>query len=152
MISLLSTRDWVGGHIKTIIVEECSLMFSGLNGYKTNDVLKCFPRTKRILMTTATTYTLATVKNREAPNAVIVLDHTSFSEGLKLYYTIVDNEEQKLSALCDVIDYFDVEKGIVFCRNSDTVNSLFEKLRDIYPNFPWFSIVSIFFEICLLFG
>ncbi|CAG8492001.1 1199_t:CDS:2 [Ambispora leptoticha] len=140
ILSLIRTREWFGGHIKSIVIEECCLMFSRQHGYKTFDILRSFPRIKRILMTTATTYTLAELKDREAPNAAIVLDESGFKDGLHLYYKIVDNDEQKLSAICETIEALEIEKAVIFCRNSDTVNSLADKLHDMYHDYPLWSI------------
>ncbi|CAG8584354.1 1230_t:CDS:2 [Ambispora gerdemannii] len=140
MLSLIRTREWFGGHIKSIVVEECCLMFSRQHGYKTFDILRSFPRIKRVLMTTATTYTLAELKDREAPNAAIVLDESGFKDGLHLYFKIVNNEEQKLSAVCETIEALEIEKAVIFCRNSDTVNSLADKLHDMYHDYPVWSI------------
>jgi superfamily II DNA/RNA helicase len=63
------------------------------------------------------------------------------SDGLRLYYTVVEKDDQKLNALCEIYKNVDIQKSVVFCDNSERVDWLADKLTTLFENVTVYSMV-----------
>ncbi|CAJ0869839.1 1406_t:CDS:2 [Entrophospora sp. SA101] len=113
LIDLISQRRIDFSGVKTVVVEDSCIMFNSTFRSQTFDIIFRLARrydtddrqrVQRVLMTTATTFTLADIKNRILQEPHIVIDDSShIKDGLRLYYSIVDKEDQKLDALFEFL-------------------------------------------------
>ncbi|CAG8543255.1 15379_t:CDS:2, partial [Racocetra fulgida] len=89
--------------VKMIVVEDSCIMFNSTFRTQALDIIHSSPnRAQRVFMTTATTFTLADIRRILTPNANIILTDVHMSEGLELFYTLVEKEELKLNSLCEL--------------------------------------------------
>ena len=142
LIGLMSDRRFDFKCIKTIIVEDSCIMFNSNFRSQAFDIIYKLPKNaQRVLMTTATTFTLADIKNKITNNAIIVLDNVRMSDELRLYYTVVEKDDQKLNALCEIYKDVDIPKSVIFCDNSERVDWLSDKLTTLFENMTVYSMV-----------
>ncbi|CAI2168858.1 2535_t:CDS:10 [Funneliformis geosporum] len=143
LIGLMSDRRFDFQRIKTIIVEDSCIMFNSNFRSQAFDIIYKIPKSaQRVLMTTATTFTLADIKNKITNNTIIVLDDVKMSDELRLYYTVVEKDDQKLNALCEIYKDVDIQKSVIFCDNSERVDWLSDKLTTLFENMTVYSMHS----------
>ncbi|CAG8703171.1 18566_t:CDS:2, partial [Acaulospora morrowiae] len=141
---MIDRRSFDASRVRMVVVEDSCIMFNSTFRSQALDIIHRSPsRAQRILMTTATTFTLADVKNRLAKNAHIVVNDVHMSEGLQLYYKLVEKEEEKLNALCELFKMLEFEKSIIFCDNAERVDWLADKLTTLFEHMNVFSMHSM---------
>ncbi|CAG8523086.1 12253_t:CDS:10 [Funneliformis caledonium] len=143
LIGLMTDRKFDFQRIKTIIVEDSCIMFNSNFRSQAFDIIYKIPKSaQKVLMTTATTFTLADIKNKITNNTIIVLDDVNMSDELRLYYTVVEKDDQKLNALCEIYKDVDIQKSVIFCDNSERVDWLSDKLTTLFENMTVYAMHS----------
>ncbi|RIB13761.1 P-loop containing nucleoside triphosphate hydrolase protein [Gigaspora rosea] len=145
LIDLMTERRGFDiSHVKMIVVEDSCIMFNSTFRTQALDIIHRSPsRAQRVFMTTATTFTLADIKRILTPNANIILSDVHMSEGLELFYTLVEKEELKLNSLCELYKTSDMGKSIIFCDNGERVDWLADKLSALFENIEVFPLHSM---------
>lgn len=139
---MIDRRSFDISRLKMVIVEDSCIMFNSTFRSQALDIIHRSPnRTQKVLMTTATTFTLADIKNKLTRNALIVVNDVHMSDGLQLYYKLVEREEEKLNALCELFKALEFEKSIIFCDNADRVDWLADKLTTLFEHITVFTTV-----------
>src|SRR5581483_3352353 len=134
--------------VKTIIVEDSCIMFNSNFRTQAFDIIYQLPKNaQKDLMTTATTFTLADIKNKITNNTIVILSDVHLSDGLRLYYTIVEKDDQKLNALCEIYKDVNIQKSVVFCDNSERVDWLADKLATLFENVTVYSMVYKYINV-----
>ncbi|CAJ0824515.1 15112_t:CDS:10 [Entrophospora sp. SA101] len=146
LIDLMAERRFDFSGVKTVIIEDSCIMFNSTFRSQAFDIIFRLPRkyqrAQRVLMTTATTFTLADIKNRMLEDPAIVTDDVHVSDGLTLYYSLVDREDQKLNGLCEIFNMNDNQSMVIFCDNAERVNWLADKLSSLFDGVPVFAMHS----------
>lgn len=142
LIGLMLDRKFDFNRVKTIIIEDSCIMFNSNFRTQAFDIIYQLPKSaQRVLMTTATTFTLADIKNKITKNTIIVLNDVHMSDGLQLYYAVVEKDDQKLNALCEIYKEVNIQKSVIFCDNSERVDWLADKLATLFENVAVYSMV-----------
>ncbi|CAG8454402.1 8390_t:CDS:2 [Cetraspora pellucida] len=145
LIDLMTERRGFDiSNVKMIVVEDSCIMFNSTFRTQALDIIHRSPnRAQRVFMTTATTFTLADIKRVLTPSANIILTDVHMSEGLELFYTLVEKEELKLNSLCELYKTSDMGKSIIFCDNGERVDWLADKLSTLFENIEVFPLHSM---------
>ncbi|GBB87899.1 hypothetical protein RclHR1_01440014 [Rhizophagus clarus] len=144
LIGLMLDRKFDFNRVKTIIIEDSCIMFNSNFRTQAFDIIYQLPKSaQRVLMTTATTFTLADIKNKITKNTIIVLNDVHMSDGLQLYYAVVEKDDQKLNSLCEIYKEVNIQKSVIFCDNSERVDWLADKLATLFENITVYSMHSL---------
>ncbi|CAJ0632321.1 7758_t:CDS:2 [Entrophospora sp. SA101] len=168
LIDLISQRRIDFSGVKTVVVEDSCIMFNSTFRSQTFDIIFRLARrydtddrqrVQRVLMTTATTFTLADIKNRILQEPHIVIDDSSHikdggndeisgddSGGSSGENDDMDDNRQLSSSPLPSSSKTTMSSSnastsiIIFCDNSDRVNWLFNKLGNFHDKFNIFAL------------
>nr|CAG8579831.1 7270_t:CDS:2 [Entrophospora candida] len=155
LIDLISQRRIDFSGVKTVVVEDSCIMFNSTFRSQTFDIIFRLARrydtddrqrVQRVLMTTATTFTLADIKNRILQEPHIVIDDSShIKDGSGENDDMDDNRQLSSSPLpssskTTMSSSSASTSIIIFCDNSDRVNWLFNKLGNFHDKFNIFAL------------
>jgi superfamily II DNA/RNA helicase len=137
LLDIMRRRQLNISTIKLLILDEADELLSPANEFQTTirDILGFIPTTK----TYQTIVVSATLPNdvmslvsqiTNNPIKILVKNEELPLDGIKQYYVVLDQEEDKLLCLIDIYSNISIQQSIIFVNRKDKIDYIYEKMKE----------------------
>lgn len=120
--------------LKFFIMDEADELLSPLNEFQNTikEILSFMPKRQNIIVSATlpndVTNLISTITND--PIKILVKNDELPLDGIKQYYVVLDQEEDKLLCLIDIYSNISIQQSIIFVNRKDKVDYIYNKMKE----------------------
>lgn len=121
------------GYLKLFVLDEADEMLSRGFLSQIHNIFQFIPNSAQVGLFSATMpdeMLDITTKFMKDPVRLLVKNNELTLEGIRQFYVVLDKEEYKFDALCDLYNTISITQCMIYCNTRKKVNFLTEKLKE----------------------